>query len=617
MKGKRVKARKKKYPYGGTPYDEASGYFDAVSRYDSYESNNMMGDQIGDMATSAISKLNPAIGGALQVGSMAGQLIEGADKYGVAKSNTSAFVASAIDPMSNIKTSTAYLKEGKLGKAALSAIPGIGGLMNRKRSRKERGKIQDAERLEQERQANQLEYIEDKGFLNTFDSQGIEGNTEYFQHGGQSNLRPVGGGNSVINGESHENGGVPIGGIEAEGGEVLTDDGKIISNRVTADGVNSLAEEAIMISQTPAYKKLRGKLDKMIEPLKEGLAKEDKRKLRDRFTINTKHRNVEKLEGKIKAVNSLDPVYALFEQQEALKEEGMVASGEATINDEQAMYGRALVNKNVYSTEGRALVNKNNNLAYGGYMNKRRKKAFFGQGASAVLGGEAIPGVTEGIGQVAPYLSYFVDNLANTKDNMPQVPEPIMDKYIPMKTKYDITAPLNEMKRNLSTTNRAIRNTASSSASARGAMAEGLAKTFDESNSLYTQKENQETNLINADRANAQGVANANVAKRNNYNMLRMRREAKRRSERSENYANLSGDFQDIIQQTNQYGLDKDKIAILSKGYENSGATGKLMDTDWFMKAMKTDPAFLESMFSSIKNNPTMLKQLQELLNKR
>ena len=84
----------------------------------------------------------------------------------------------------------------------------------------------------------------------------------------------------------------------------------------------------------------------------------------------------------------------------------------------------------------------------------------------------------------------------------------------------------------------------------------------------YANKENIETGLTNANRANIQGVNTVNQGILSQYDNQNLDRSLGIQAGISANMANLGNDVQMFVRQLNQKGLDKDKMDILMKDLE-------------------------------------------------
>lgn len=173
----------------------------------------------------------------------------------------------------------------------------------------------------------------DNNTLSNYDTKGIY-NAQIYKNGGLlkkkylagGELQPISDEAAIVNGPSHEQGGVDINSQEeVEGGEVVTVDGKVFSAR------SGFAQKALAITQSPKYK--------AYEAQKANYEKEANNISNDTAKKGTAKRNYEKLA-------SFDALDKLFNEQMAFNE----ANGLTEENSEMK-YGGLLKKKYLFGNE--------------------------------------------------------------------------------------------------------------------------------------------------------------------------------------------------------------------------------------------------------------------------
>lgn len=173
----------------------------------------------------------------------------------------------------------------------------------------------------------------DNNTLSNYDTKGIY-NAQIYKNGGLlkkkylagGELQPISNEAAIVNGPSHEQGGVDINSQEeVEGGEVVTVDGKVFSVR------SGFAQKALAITQSLRYK--------AYEAEKAGYEKEANNIANDTAKKGTAKRNYEKLA-------SFDALDKLFNEQMAFNE----ANGLTEENSEMK-YGGLLKKKYLFGNE--------------------------------------------------------------------------------------------------------------------------------------------------------------------------------------------------------------------------------------------------------------------------
>ena len=405
-------------------------------------------------------------------------------------------------------------------------------------------------------------------------------------------FQPVASDVNVVNGASHEQGGVSAGGgNEVEGGEVTNqqDDGStnVFSDRIEfAEGI-TFAQAAAEIG------KKKGKYEERLES-------------NSIFIKGTARREVEKLDGELQR---------LFVAQETKKQEMGIPDPNQQAAEQQAMEQQQGAEQQIQQeVQGRAQPEMQGQpqgpgqfamggkFAYGSsmYYNggsdprdveavgqiskglfgaenyaRTQEQDFYNKSkpirSSRVRGqnpitGKAVMGVAQGI---LPY----VDNIANaiSTANMPAVPKPVPYRNVPLKTDYNINPQIAAINAAEATRAGALhQNTKGSGSYRTNLIASGVASIAGR-NQLYGEKFNRETAMINANRMNVQKIGIGNVDKETAYDMLNLQRKGQIRTEISQNITQATDDTQLAIREKNLMKRDQLEMKILEKQYKDSG----------------------------------------------
>jgi hypothetical protein len=178
-----------------------------------------------------------------------------------------------------------------------------------------------------------------------------------------------------------------------------------------------------------------------------------------------------------------------------------------------------------------------------------------------------------GFGDVVGSIMPYVDNVTNAilTAKTPQIPDPIYDKAMPLKTEYNINP---QLAATVSQTNQLARNLAqntSNSTTLRNNIIAANAANIGNINQLYGTKENIETQLKNQDALNRQQVQMGNVAKENQYNLNKMHRIDDIHQRISANVADAAVNAQQQRAEANLKRRDLLELEIIKKQYEDSG----------------------------------------------
>lgn len=179
------------------------------------------------------------------------------------------------------------------------------------------------------------------------------------------------------------------------------------------------------------------------------------------------------------------------------------------------------INKYRESTKDKkALGGISNQSLYGGTnknhtmtktSNNKRNKAVLGMFTNTWLP-QTIEGVVNTAGSLA---GYFINK--NALKGMKEPTAPSMLSAAKLKTRVNINPQLAKLRETAAEYDRFVRNNTSSSQTAAGRLQYTRNILGQQENELYANKENQETELINADILNRQNIANQNIKLYNDY----------------------------------------------------------------------------------------------------
>jgi hypothetical protein len=169
------------------------------------------------------------------------------------------------------------------------------------------------------------------------------------------------------------------------------------------------------------------------------------------------------------------------------------------------------------------------------------------------------------------FITPYTDNIYNKKllQDMPKVPRPIEYRANPMLTDYDISSPLNDINDAVGSYNTSIRSNSSNPAIAASRMRAGLSSAMLQKGRLYNTKENIETQLINQDSQNRQGVYNNNVDLWNNYKENQYNSKNALITALSGNRANFTDNLGQTFLDMQSMLNDGRVIAMLNQMYKN------------------------------------------------
>ncbi len=212
----------------------------------------------------------------------------------------------------------------------------------------------------------------------------------------------------------------------------------------------------------------------------------------------------------------------------------------------------------------------------------------------------------------------YIDNIYNNGliNQIPDIPKPVNNvaydaKVMPMKTNININPALNNSLAELRMFNKDINNNVANSATGRGNKLAAFSRYLGNSNELYGNKENAETDLINKSNANTQAVINANIGNRqnidnsniaqeNNYRYAKMGRINDILHAKGSNVANAVNDATMQIRDRNIRTNDTEKSIYYNLGQNNAAGLATLMDTPE-MDKMASNPQYAQKIYETLK----------------
>ena len=220
-------------------------------------------------------------------------------------------------------------------------------------------------------------------------------------------------------------------------------------------------------------------------------------------------------------------------------------------------------------------------------------------------------------GQIAENMTPFLDNIVNYGliKQTPKIPNPIKrvaidEMAMPLNTNYNINPTLIANNQDLKEFKKDILNNTSNSNNARAEIASAYAKKLKMNNEVYAQKENIENQLKNQNALNLQSVNNRNVNNHqeidnfnkgldNKYNWDNMLRDDDIRRQKSILAAETTNDLTNSVQDRRMADLDNKKIFYDSLKYDDAAGFASLIGTpqmDFLMKNPETRKAVYNSL---------------------
>ena len=180
--------------------------------------------------------------------------------------------------------------------------------------------------------------------------------------------------------------------------------------------------------------------------------------------------------------------------------------------------------------------------------------------------------IGDGISLASNVISSIIGHRANSKmlDNIKYSSAPAMRRAAKLKTRININPQLDKMRESLAAYERDVNaNTASSRVALARKQRARLANVM-ETNQLYADKENKETELINKDRLNQQSVADANIRDYNRWAQNKAAFDSAVLEKRAENDTalinNINAGIQDLITNRNKRDSEFRTLSALSLG---------------------------------------------------
>lgn len=154
-------------------------------------------------------------------------------------------------------------------------------------------------------------------------------------------------------------------------------------------------------------------------------------------------------------------------------------------------------------------------------------------------------------------------------DDLEYSPRPVTRRANKLKTKININPQIEAMRESLAEYRQHVNDNTASSRTARALMNRGLSKYVSGVNTIYANKENQETDLINKDRINQQEITNANIADYNNWRTNKVNFDNSIREKKSENdiglIGNINAGIQDIISRgEKRFNERQNRLALMA-----------------------------------------------------
>ena len=204
----------------------------------------------------------------------------------------------------------------------------------------------------------------------------------------------------------------------------------------------------------------------------------------------------------------------------------------------------------------------------------------------------------------------YADNIGNAilTAKSPRIPAPVYDQVQPLKTEFNINPQLADAERQQANVQKNLQRNTSNSGLVRTQMLATGAMATEQKNSLYGQKENAETQLINADAMNRQQVNNQNIAKEENYNMLKMSRIDDIHQRLSANLANTAQDASMQIAEDNLRRKDNLTMEIMKAKYKESGVFDRNLQA--VFDAYEADDLTYEQFLDGIKEASSKVKKV-------
>ena len=550
-----------------TIFNAASGVMnnvaDGIISTNDYSNNIGLTDrrrlstQIRGAASGIVGAINPIIGAGMAALNLAGGAIrnnvEKIDSEGNLKNpnSTSAFatIGGSLDPVGAGLESLVDPNATALDKVA--SFTGLGGIGYKRRLQKS---LKDERERHRGLALAQNKPI-DEAELQQESYKGYENANFYLAGGG---VLPTSNNSGQVVGDSHEQGGVPVGDVTLEGGEVIYED-KVFSKRLPSSSGKSFADEAnLLIKEKEKYKYNN-----------------------DKFNNGTSERKIEIVKAKLNK---------LFLEQEQFKQANGISDDMGFGNNAAAggtrryspyytipsINSTTALRKYAYS-EG---INPDEKYAYSNLLgdNKLYNPSLYGikynNLPNEVGEDESFKNKKEKTNNFnnSQYLATLTDNVANAilTAKTPKIPNPVLLKQTPLVTKVNYYPALQANRDNLMETYRFINNNTADSNVGVARASDLALKSMQNNNDIVYKAKALETDLQNKNIQEAARINELNNRMINDNAINRYNRKSDIHSKISGNVANFETDVKGFIKDKNDYKLDTSKLALIAKRFQGS-----------------------------------------------
>lgn len=230
-------------------------------------------------------------------------------------------------------------------------------------------------------------------------------------------------------------------------------------------------------------------------------------------------------------------------------------------------------------------------------VDKRSNSAYVGKYAT---GGEVVAPIIQG---VAPY----VDNIVNAgvTANTPEIAAPVLNQNVNLNNQYSIRPQLNDAEALRRATMQDVASRTNSASVYRASAGDVYARSLNNRNNLYNQKNNIETQLGNQEILTNAQINQGNNAAINNYNMQQTMRQDDIGGRISANAANLAGDMQGQIRDKNFMNNELLKTAMIYQVFNTNGVLDRSKVLDILQNSNSLTPSEREKL-------TTLLTQSQQ-----
>lgn len=546
----------------------SNDYADSVGLTDRRKTST----QVRGVISGVAGAINPIVGAGVAAGNLIGGIVrnnvEKIDSQGKLKNPdaTSAFatVGGILDPAGAGIEAMADPNATFLDKlGSFSHLGGIGYKRRLQKSLKEERENRRGLALAQNKPIDEAELQQES-------YKGYEDADYYLAGGG---VLPTSENSGQVIGDSHEQGGVPVGDATLEGGEVIYKD-KVFSKRLPSSTGKSFADEAnILIKEKEKYKYNN-----------------------DKFNNGTSERKNEIIEAKL---NKLFLEQEQFKQINGISDDmgfGNNAAAGGTrkfspyyvmpsINSKTAMreyaYNNNLDPDSKY--ESSSLINNDNNSMYKPslygikYNNLQdeigENKLFNSEEEQENFENNLLKKKKENNKfQAMQYLSTLTDNVANAilTAKTPKIPNPVLLKQTPLVTKVNYYPALQANRDNLMTGYRFINNNTADSNAGVARASDLMLKSMQNNNDIVYKAKALETELQNKNIQEAARINELNNRKINENIINKYNKKSDINSKISSNVANFETDVKGFIKDKNDYNLNRAQLALIAKRFQGS-----------------------------------------------